>query len=187
MTASAQVQLKPVSLQTQEEQLEHSVASERRRMRLIHAEIMTDLLSSWQTGEPLQGGVDFLGLSGLSRQCPTQCVCLAVEACQEPEDAVSAERTRVESVELVLPPHANHQVNTFGGQIMAWMVNVATIAARCRLFITPLVIQTSSFRHRLPQKLLINYCSLSCIMSFVIFVFGNRSPHYCHRGGHLDF
>lgn len=41
-----------------------------------------------------------------------------------------AERTRVESVELVLPPHANHQVSTFGGQIMAWMENVATIAAR---------------------------------------------------------
>lgn len=44
--------------------------------------------------------------------------------------AVPAERTRVESVELVLPPHANHQGNTFGGQIMAWMENVATIAAR---------------------------------------------------------
>ena len=43
---------------------------------------------------------------------------------------VPAERTRVESVELVLPPHANHQGNTFGGQIMAWMENVATIAAR---------------------------------------------------------
>lgn len=40
-----------------------------------------------------------------------------------------AERTRVESVELVLPPHANHQVSTFGGQIMAWMENVATISA----------------------------------------------------------
>lgn len=43
---------------------------------------------------------------------------------------VPAEKTRVESVELVLPPHANHQGNTFGGQIMAWMENVATIAAR---------------------------------------------------------
>ena len=51
--------------------------------------------------------------------------------CQEYQDAVKAERTRVESVELVLPPHANHQVSTFGGQIMAWMENVATIAARC--------------------------------------------------------
>lgn len=44
---------------------------------------------------------------------------------------VPAEKTQVESVELVLPPHANHQGNTFGGQIMAWMENVATIAARC--------------------------------------------------------
>lgn len=44
--------------------------------------------------------------------------------------SVPAEKTRVESVELVLPPHANHQGNTFGGQIMAWMENVATIAAR---------------------------------------------------------
>lgn len=43
---------------------------------------------------------------------------------------VPAGQTRVESVELVLPPHANHQGNTFGGQIMAWMENVATIAAR---------------------------------------------------------
>lgn len=50
--------------------------------------------------------------------------------CQEYQDALPAERTRVESVELVLPPHANHQVSTFGGQIMAWMENVATIAAR---------------------------------------------------------
>lgn len=50
---------------------------------------------------------------------------------------VPAEKTRVESVELVLPPHANHQGNTFGGQIMAWMENVATIAARCLLFFLP--------------------------------------------------
>lgn len=50
---------------------------------------------------------------------------------RDKDEAVDTERTRVESVELVLPPHANHQVNTFGGQIMAWMENVATIAARC--------------------------------------------------------
>lgn len=43
---------------------------------------------------------------------------------------VSTELTRVESIELVLPPHANHHGNTFGGQIMAWMENVATVAAR---------------------------------------------------------
>ncbi|XP_045061259.1 acyl-coenzyme A thioesterase 11-like [Coregonus clupeaformis] len=96
------MQLKQVIPRTQTEQMEYSIAAERRRMRLIHAEIIKDLLSSStaQLGE-----------------------------CQEYEDAVPAERTQVESVELVLPPHANHQVSTFGGQIMAWMENVATIAA----------------------------------------------------------
>uniref|UniRef100_A0A3P8S4Y1 Acyl-coenzyme A thioesterase 11 n=1 Tax=Amphiprion percula TaxID=161767 RepID=A0A3P8S4Y1_AMPPE len=104
-TEAGKVQLKQVIPHTQMEQMEYSLAAERRRMRLIHAEIITDLLSSStaQLGE-----------------------------CQEYQDAVPAERTRVESVELVLPPHANHQVSTFGGQIMAWMENVATIAA-CRL------------------------------------------------------
>ncbi|XP_023195395.1 acyl-coenzyme A thioesterase 11 isoform X1 [Xiphophorus maculatus] len=101
-TESGKVQLKQVIPYTQMEQMEYSLAAERRRMRLIHAEIITDLLSSStaQLGE-----------------------------CQEYDDAVPSEKTRVESVELVLPPHANHQVSTFGGQIMAWMENVATIAA----------------------------------------------------------
>ncbi|KAG7456647.1 hypothetical protein MATL_G00238090 [Megalops atlanticus] len=102
-TEAGKVQLKPVIPRTQEEQVEHSVAAERRRMRLIHVEIMKDLLGNGT----VQKAAD----------------------CQEFQDAVPAERTRVESVELVLPPHANHQVNTFGGQIMAWMENVATIAA----------------------------------------------------------
>uniref|UniRef100_A0A665URG4 Acyl-CoA thioesterase 11b n=1 Tax=Echeneis naucrates TaxID=173247 RepID=A0A665URG4_ECHNA len=100
-TEAGKVQLKQVFPHTQMEQMEYSLAAERRRMRLIHAEIITDLLSS----------------------------STAQLECQEYQDAVPAERTRVESVELVLPPHANHQVSTFGGQIMAWMENVATIAA----------------------------------------------------------
>lgn len=64
---------------------------------------------------------------------------------------VPAEKTRVESVELVLPPHANHQGNTFGGQIMAWMENVATIAARCLLFFLPLLPLASSLWGRNPD------------------------------------
>lgn len=60
-----------------------------------------------------------------SRSCPA-----AELETRDGSAAVPAEKTRVESVELVLPPHANHQGNTFGGQIMAWMENVATIAAR---------------------------------------------------------
>uniref|UniRef100_A0A665UQ71 Acyl-CoA thioesterase 11b n=1 Tax=Echeneis naucrates TaxID=173247 RepID=A0A665UQ71_ECHNA len=99
-TEAGKVQLKQVFPHTQMEQMEYSLAAERRRMRLIHAEIITDLLSS----STAQLGTEY-------------------------QDAVPAERTRVESVELVLPPHANHQVSTFGGQIMAWMENVATIAA----------------------------------------------------------
>lgn len=42
----SQVQLKQVIPRTQMEQMEYSLAAERRRMRLIHAEIITDLLSS---------------------------------------------------------------------------------------------------------------------------------------------
>ncbi|XP_056585817.1 acyl-coenzyme A thioesterase 11b isoform X2 [Triplophysa dalaica] len=95
--------LKQVIPRTQGEQMEHSIAAERRRMRLIHAEIITDLLSSC-SAQTVSAGLDY-------------------------HDAVPAEKTRVESVELVLPPHANHQVSTFGGQIMAWMENVATISA----------------------------------------------------------
>ncbi|KAI7798039.1 putative acyl-coenzyme A thioesterase 11-like, partial [Triplophysa rosa] len=102
-TEAGKVQLKQVIPRTQEEQMEHSLAAERRRMRLIHAEIITDLLSSC-SAQTVSEGLDY-------------------------RDAVPAERTRVESVELVLPPHANHQVSTFGGQIMAWMENVATISA----------------------------------------------------------
>ncbi|KAM9844890.1 acyl-coenzyme A thioesterase 11-like isoform 1-T2 [Aulostomus maculatus] len=97
--------LKPIVPHTQKEQVEYSVAAERRRVRMVHDIIIRDLLSEWSVQ-------------------PTDNAATAT--------AVAAERTKVESVELVLPPHANHQVNTFGGQIMAWMVNVATIAA-CRL------------------------------------------------------
>uniref|UniRef100_A0A672QVI4 Acyl-CoA thioesterase 12 n=1 Tax=Sinocyclocheilus grahami TaxID=75366 RepID=A0A672QVI4_SINGR len=46
---------------------------------------------------------------------------------------VSTELMRVESIELGLPPHANHHGNTFGGQIMACMENVATVAARYQI------------------------------------------------------
>lgn len=48
----------------------------------------------------------------------------------EEEGTVSTRGTSVQSIELVLPPHANHHGNTFGGQIMAWMETVATISAR---------------------------------------------------------
>ncbi|KAK1878570.1 Acyl-coenzyme A thioesterase 11 [Dissostichus eleginoides] len=108
--------LKPVVPHTEKEQVEYSVAAERRRVRMLHDDIIKDLLSH---GSVLQVG-----------------------------NAVAAEKTKVESVELVLPPHANHQVNTFGGQIMAWMVNVATIAASrlCQAHPTLRTIDMFTFR-----------------------------------------
>ncbi|NXP39528.1 ACO11 thioesterase, partial [Leiothrix lutea] len=61
-------------------------------------------------------------------------------------------RTRVESVELVLPPHANHQGNTFGGQIMAWMENVATIAASRLCHAHPTLRAIEMFHFRGPSQ-----------------------------------
>lgn len=80
------------------------------------------------------------------------------------QDAVPAERTRVESVELVLPPHANHQVSTFGGQIMAWMENVATISARCTV-----TILLQSKRKTLVKKSLV-FCTIILCMLFPLAV-----------------
>uniref|UniRef100_A0A8C5ALI8 HotDog ACOT-type domain-containing protein n=1 Tax=Gadus morhua TaxID=8049 RepID=A0A8C5ALI8_GADMO len=65
---------------------------------------------------------------------------------------IDLKKTRVESVELVLPPHANHQVNTFGGQIMAWMVNVATIAASRLCHAHPSLRSIDMFTFRGPSQ-----------------------------------
>uniref|UniRef100_A0ABI7YND5 Acyl-CoA thioesterase 11 n=2 Tax=Felis catus TaxID=9685 RepID=A0ABI7YND5_FELCA len=118
----SKVKLKQTTPQTEEEKTEHSVAAERRRMRLLYADTIKDLLANCVIQDDLE-----------SRDC----------SCMVP-----AERTRVESVELVLPPHANHQGNTFGGQIMAWMENVATIAASrlCRAHPTLKTIEMFHFR-----------------------------------------
>ncbi|KAM8838613.1 acyl-coenzyme A thioesterase 11 [Synchiropus picturatus] len=119
--AGTKVILKPIAPVTQKEQVEYSVAAERRRVRMVHDDIIRDLLCH---GSVLQAE----SLAG--------------------SNAVPAEKTKVESVELVLPPHTNHQVNTFGGQIMAWMVNVATIAASrlCRAHPTLRTIDMFTFR-----------------------------------------
>ncbi|XP_076140668.1 acetyl-coenzyme A thioesterase [Alosa pseudoharengus] len=103
------VRLRPVDfLNSAEERLEHSLASERRRLRLYNEEAFNNLM------------VDYYALKdkGVSQRKDSS-----------PTQRISTECTRVESIELVLPPHANHHGNTFGGQIMAWMENVATVAA----------------------------------------------------------
>ncbi|XP_072298053.1 acyl-coenzyme A thioesterase 11-like [Eucyclogobius newberryi] len=123
--AGQKVMLKPLAPHSHPEQLQYSLAAERRRVRMLHDDIIKDLLSS-RAQEP--GG--------------------SVEV----EKAVSAVKTKVESVELVLPPHANHQVNTFGGQIMAWMVNVATIAASRLCQAHPTLRGIDMFKFRGPSQ-----------------------------------
>ncbi|XP_010076251.1 PREDICTED: acyl-coenzyme A thioesterase 11 [Pterocles gutturalis] len=118
--SGGKVKLKPLTPQTEEEKIEHSIAAERRRMRLVHKDTLKALRPQLETRD---GSV-----------------------------AVPAEKTRVESVELVLPPHANHQGNTFGGQIMAWMENVATIAASRLCHAHPTLRAIEMFHFRGPSQ-----------------------------------
>ncbi|NXF86647.1 ACO12 thioesterase, partial [Eubucco bourcierii] len=105
------IQLEPVKLLSTEDQLEHTLAIERRKIRLGYEQV-------------------FLNLMQESNKEGEYCDIF------EEEDAVSADLTHVQSIELVQPPHANHHGNTFGGQIMAWMETVASISASrlCRSY-----------------------------------------------------
>ncbi|XP_042640012.1 acyl-coenzyme A thioesterase 11 isoform X2 [Tyto alba] len=124
--SSMEVKLKPLTPQTEEEKIEHSIAAERRRMRLVHKDTLKDLL----TRSPRETELET----------------------RDGSVAVPAEKTRVESVELVLPPHANHQGNAFGGQIMAWMENVATIAASRLCHAHPTLRAIEMFHFRGPSQ-----------------------------------
>uniref|UniRef100_A0ABM5G7Y0 Acyl-coenzyme A thioesterase 11 isoform X4 n=1 Tax=Pogona vitticeps TaxID=103695 RepID=A0ABM5G7Y0_9SAUR len=123
---TAKIKLTPLVPQTEEEKIEYSVAAERRRMRLAHADTIKGLLSK----SPVQSELE-------TRTC---------------HSVVPAGETRVESVELILPPHANHQGNTFGGQIMAWMENVATIAASRLCHSHPTLKTIEMFHFRGPSQ-----------------------------------
>uniref|UniRef100_A0A8C7I7W9 Acyl-CoA thioesterase 12 n=1 Tax=Oncorhynchus kisutch TaxID=8019 RepID=A0A8C7I7W9_ONCKI len=123
------VLLRPVEdLCSAEEQLQHSLASERRRLRLYNEQTFNSLLPS----------KSFQRVGVCSRR--------------DPLSAVSTEFTRVESIELVLPPHANHHGNTFGGQIMAWMENAATVAASRLCGCFPSLRSVDMFRFRGPSS-----------------------------------
>ncbi|XP_043920175.1 acetyl-coenzyme A thioesterase isoform X2 [Protopterus annectens] len=97
------VHLKPIKLWTVKDQMEYGLAAERRRIRLCHDNIFHNLIQDTHI------------IDGI--------------ACGKNSNAMTTDRSCVKSIELVLPPHANHHGNTFGGQIMAWMENIATVAA----------------------------------------------------------
>ncbi|XP_043087355.1 acetyl-coenzyme A thioesterase isoform X2 [Puntigrus tetrazona] len=130
-TGIHKVSLKPLDIQgSVEEMLEYSLASERRRLRLYNEEAFNNLMKDYYN----------LQDKGLCSRKPVTAV-------------VSTELTRVESIELVLPPHANHHGNTFGGQIMAWMENVATVAASRLCGYYPSLGAVDMFRFRGPSSI----------------------------------
>uniref|UniRef100_A0A670J4D7 Acyl-CoA thioesterase 12 n=1 Tax=Podarcis muralis TaxID=64176 RepID=A0A670J4D7_PODMU len=116
---NGKVDLKPVEFVTAQDFLEHTLAAERRKIRLDHERVCKNLVE----------------------EC-------GMNICNQEEGAISTDLTHVQSTELVLPPHANHQGNTFGGQIMAWMETVAVISASrlCRLHPTLKSVDMFKFR-----------------------------------------
>nr|XP_019570628.1 PREDICTED: acyl-coenzyme A thioesterase 12 isoform X1 [Rhinolophus sinicus]XP_019570629.1 PREDICTED: acyl-coenzyme A thioesterase 12 isoform X1 [Rhinolophus sinicus]XP_019570630.1 PREDICTED: acyl-coenzyme A thioesterase 12 isoform X1 [Rhinolophus sinicus] len=119
------IHLKPVTLLTEQDHVEHNLASERRKVRLQHEDTFQNLVKeSGKFDDPV---------------------------CDEDDGTVSTRGTSVQSIELVLPPHANHHGNTFGGQIMAWMEMVATISASRLCQAHPLLKSVDMFKFRGPS------------------------------------
>ncbi|XP_028660538.1 acetyl-coenzyme A thioesterase [Erpetoichthys calabaricus] len=126
--AAAKIILKPVKcLPTQEDHVEYSLASERRRLRLDNEKAFNKLMQETHLQTDAANGND--------------------------SSLVSTETTRVESIELVLPPHANHHGNTFGGQIMAWMENAASVAASRLCGFSPILKSVDMFKFRGPSTI----------------------------------
>ncbi|XP_042304625.1 acetyl-coenzyme A thioesterase isoform X2 [Sceloporus undulatus] len=119
------VVLKQVKLVTAQDFIEHNLAAERRKIRLGHGDVLNNLMEEY--------GID----DG--------------QMCNQEEDVVSTDLTHVQSIELVLPPHANHQGNTFGGQIMAWMETVAAISASRLCHMHPTLKSVDMFKFHGPS------------------------------------
>nr|XP_021519507.1 acyl-coenzyme A thioesterase 12 [Meriones unguiculatus] len=119
------VLLRPVVLQTEQERVEHSLAAERRKVRLQHESTVNNIMKESSTFED--------------------------PICNKEEGTATTTGTSVQSIELVLPPHANHHGNTFGGQIMAWMETVATISASRLCHGHPFLKSVDMFKFRGPS------------------------------------
>uniref|UniRef100_A0A8C6K5Z9 Uncharacterized protein n=1 Tax=Melopsittacus undulatus TaxID=13146 RepID=A0A8C6K5Z9_MELUD len=114
---AGKIELEPVKLLSTEDHLEHSLAVERRRIRLGYEQVFQNLMQESNKEDTF-----------------------------EEEHGVSTDFTHVQSIELVQPPHANHHGNTFGGQIMAWMKTVASISAGCLCHSYPVLKSVNMFK-----------------------------------------
>lgn len=102
--------LTPIVPFTEEEKSQYALANERRRMRIQYPVNLKEL--------SLKQGSE----TGSEKFIPPE-----IQASADGE--IARVKTALESVELVLPPHANHHQTAFGGQVMAWMVAACTITA----------------------------------------------------------
>ena len=103
-------QLTPVLPLTEEEKSQYALANERRRMRIQYPVNLKEL--SLKQNSEINSEKCFLS-----------------DNQTRVHEEVASVNTTLESVELVLPPHANHHQTAFGGQVMSWMVAACTITA----------------------------------------------------------
>ncbi|XP_064392376.1 acetyl-coenzyme A thioesterase-like [Halichondria panicea] len=122
----SKVKLPPVAIETEEETKEHLLAGERRRKRVTYAKDLEQLLTNIQRFK----------ITTTRRDSSADI------------KKISVSSTCVHTVQIVLPVHANHHGTTFGGQIMEWMTDIATISALrlCRAAVTLEGIQSVIFR-----------------------------------------
>ncbi|XP_065829680.1 acetyl-coenzyme A thioesterase-like [Oscarella lobularis] len=122
------VQLDPIPVNTEEERIEHLLANERRRIRRALSHEIKEVSV------------------GISKRMSAKHFSLAAQ--KSKKDGIPVARTKAESVELVLPQHANHHKTAFGGQIMEWMVTLAMISASrvCQRTPVPTAVDSVVFR-----------------------------------------
>lgn len=115
-------QLRSLVPETDDETLKMALAQERKKIRvavkgLVDRAVAKAEISTSINTAPLERQLNLTLSTGL------------VVKDSGPTNDLVGKSPRMQSVQLVLPSHANHMNNTFGGQVMEWMVEGSIIAA----------------------------------------------------------
>ena len=113
---------------TPEEKFLSTIATERRAWRLKRSALELEAREGAESSQSLDVAIEEDAvLSG---------GCAAGGSCCEGgvEEAAPTPLVTYSMTQLVLPNMANHHGNTFGGQVMAWMAEAATVAANRQAF-----------------------------------------------------
>jgi len=122
--------IKAINPETEEERAQYLLANERKKMRLDYKNTLQEMKRT-----------------SFSEEC-----FIEMRRNKYDKDSLSPMPTICESVEIVLPQHANHHGTTFGGQLMAWMEANATISARRLCRVQPLLVSVDEVFFRAPSK-----------------------------------